>query len=175
RGEGDPGADPEGDDVRVLGEHVTDEWLGAEATTSARDGSYTLEGVPLGPQRLVVTHAEYVPDSRDDLEVAPGEEVEASFALKLGLTVSGRLRDPSGNASASRFIFARGASSGNAHVRKSAISSPAGEFRLGGLEKGTYRLIIAPRNGGKTKCEPEVLEVEASQTSLEVTISEEGG
>ncbi|HVR76174.1 MAG TPA: carboxypeptidase-like regulatory domain-containing protein, partial [Planctomycetota bacterium] len=51
RGEGDPSADPEGDDVRVLGEHVTDEWLGAEATTSARDGSYTLEGVPLGPQR----------------------------------------------------------------------------------------------------------------------------
>lgn len=174
RKEGAASADPEGEDQRVLEEHAMDEWLGAEATTSGEDGSYTLEGVPLGPQRLVVSHADYVPESRDDLEVAPGEEIEASFALQMGFTVSGRLRDASGNGSASRFIFARGTSSDNAHVRKSAMSSPAGEFRLSGLEKGTYRLIITPQNGKKSRCEPEVVEVEQSQTSLEVNITDEG-
>lgn len=174
RKEGAASEDPESEDQQALQEHMMDEWSGADAVMSGEDGTYMLEGVPIGPQRLVVSHAEYVPESRDGLEVAPGEELQASFALQPGFIVSGRLRDPSGNASASRFIFARGGSSDNAHVRKTAISSPEGEFRLSGLEKGTYRLVVAPQGAKKTRCEPEAVKVEESQSDLEVTVSDEG-
>ncbi len=166
-------ADPQSGDQRAMNEYFTEEWAPAESTTSGEDGGFLLEGVPEGPQRVIVTHGEYVPLAQEGVEAPAGQEIELSFAIAAGLTISGKLRDSAGNPASNRFVFARGASQENAHVRKSVNASPTGEFRLSGLEKGTYRLIAPPQGVANAHPVPVIIELTQSQSDLNITVSEE--
>ncbi len=163
--------DPGADDAQAMGDFFAQEWAG-ETSTSEADGSFLLEGVPEGPQTVVVTHPAYITEAKEDLEAPFGTEVEVSFLLRSGLSVSGKVRDAAGKAVPGQFVFLRGAGEGNARVRKSATTDPQGDFQLGGLEKGDYRLL-APRRNGRPGAEPLEVRLEKDQSGIEVVVPAE--
>jgi hypothetical protein len=143
-GEAAPGGE-DTDDSRAMGEYFMEDVF-VERIVTAEDGTFLLEDVPVGPQRIVVTHQNFIPESREGLEVAAGQEISAQVGLRTGLSLSGKVANGSGQPVAGRFVFLRGAAEENAHVRKSTISGPDGEFHVGGLEKGSYRVMVAGGN-----------------------------
>jgi protocatechuate 3,4-dioxygenase beta subunit len=153
------------DDAEEMTEYFMED-LAGERVVTADDGTFLLEDVPVGPQRLVVTHASFVPEAREGLEVAAGEEITAQIALRSGLSLSGRVADGSGKPAAGRFVFLRGTSGENAHVRKSVVSGPDGDFQVGGLEKGTYRVSVA---GGREERWGETAPAQSIEVGQDVT------
>jgi hypothetical protein len=152
-----------------MAEYVADEWLG-EATRSREDGTFLLEGVPSGAQRIVVTHPSYISEAREGLDVSPGQALEIDFLLQAGLTVSGTIRENDGRAAQGRWLFLRGTSEGTAHIRKSAMTGTAGEYRIAGLQKGAYRLVVPSRTQGAPAEATIPLAVEESQGSVDITL-----
>jgi hypothetical protein len=171
--------DPHQEDARAVGEHFSREWMGEETAISGEDGSFLLEGVPEGPQTVVVSHADYIPESREKLEVALGQEIEAAFTLRPGFSISGKVLDAQGTAAQGKMVFARGTGEENSHVRKSGLSGPGGEFAVRGLEAGPYRIYLPESirvEPGKVDAQirPSVLEidVQGNQRGLEVRVPE---
>ncbi|MBI4604479.1 MAG: carboxypeptidase regulatory-like domain-containing protein [Planctomycetes bacterium] len=163
------GAQPEGDDRKALGEHFAEEWMDPDAVLTREDGTFLLEDVPEGLQTVVVSHAEYLPAARDGVEAAPGQEVEVGFALRSGLSVSGKVLDGAGNAVPGRIVFARGGSEG-VRLTRSTMSVAAGEFRIAGLEKGTYRLSVSGQGDAGSWPEPQDMDVTEDRSGVELRV-----
>jgi hypothetical protein len=157
------------EDAMAMAEYVAEEWLG-ESARSRDDGTFLLEGVPSGAQRIVVTHPNYISGAREGLEVLPGQEVEVNFLLRVGLTVAGTIRENDGKAAQGRWLFLRGTSEGTAAIRKSAMTGNGGEYQIAGLEKGTYRLVVPSRTQGAQAEATIPLSLEESQSSVDVTL-----
>jgi hypothetical protein len=157
------------EDAMAMAEYVAEEWLG-ESARSREDGTFLLEGVPSGAQRIVVTHPSYISEARDGLEVLPGQEVAMDFFLQVGLTVAGTIRESDGKAAQGRWIFIRGTSESTASIRKSAMTGTGGEYRLAGLQKGTYRLVVPSSQQGAQAQATMELGLEESQGGVDITL-----
>lgn len=171
-GESPGTTDPEAEDERAMGEFFASRFGGLSAE-SREDGSFTLEGVPDSPLRAVVSHPEYISEVRDGIRVAPGQELKIDLALKAGLEISGTVLDELGEAVAGQWLFIRGSDPDNSWVRKTASTNPRGEFRLGGLAAGAYRLILPPRGGGGGRRTVKEIRLETDQRGLEITLGAE--
>jgi hypothetical protein len=153
----------------AMGEFVQDEWL-QDATVSAEDGTFLLEGVPGGTQDLVVRHGYYVGNVHQALEVGMGQEIEVNPALERGLRVAGTVRDAEGKAVPGRWVFLRGTGPENARTRKGVASGQEGEFALAGLPRGPYRLIVASQGGNPNESTVVEVDLRENQEALAVTV-----
>jgi hypothetical protein len=174
-----PPPDPAVEDATAMGEFFEEEWSGADRATAAEDGSFVLDGIPPGPQRIVFTHPDCISETRDGIEVPLGQEVVMDFTLRIGFSVSGRVLDSIGEPAANKMVFIRGASKGNRRSSKSAMTDEQGEFRLRGLGAGTYRLFL-PENvkataDGLTGQEPQVIDVDRDIAGIEIRLAEGEG
>ena len=118
------------------------------------------------------SHASYITEWKDGVEVGPGQEAEITFLLRAGLTVSGKVSDAKGKALEGRLLFLRGASEANAQVRKSTVSGRGGEFQIGGLEKGSYRLVIPSSGNGTSEPQGRDLDLRKSESGVDVRVEE---
>jgi hypothetical protein len=162
---------PKDEDARAMGEFFLDEWTG-ESTHSGEDGSFLLEGVLPEPQRVVASHASHITEWKEGVEAGPGQEVAITFLLRSGLTVSGKVSDSKGQAMEGRFLFLRGASEANAQVRKSTVSGKGGEFQIGGLEKGSYRLVITNSGDGTREPQSREIDLRESESGLDIRVDQ---
>ena len=149
------------EDGQAMGEHFLEAYMG-ESVRSGNDGSFIIEGAPAEPCMLVASHPEYIPEARKGILVGPGQEAQARLALRKGLVCAGTLESKSGENLAGRFVFIRGTGDENRHVRKSTIAGADGKFRIGGLEKGSYRIVVT--GGGNSGGDP------GSMTKMDVEL-----
>ncbi len=167
---GEQPPDPREEDSRAMGEFFSRDLI--NSPSSGNDGSFLVEGVPEEPQTVIATHPDYIPGSKDGVEVGLGEEIEAVFLLRPGFTISGRIRDSAGKPAQGRFVFARGTSEANAQVRKSAVTTSQGEFEIRGLQEGPYRLLV-PRRSGRGQPEPLEIDLRQDESELEILLPAE--
>lgn len=157
---------PEEGDTRAFGEHMSSQFGEGIRGTTRDDGTFVLEGVPLGPQRILVTHDRYAPGIRDGIQVAPGEEVPLSIGLRAGYSLSGRLRTDRGEGLPGRTVFVRGLGEENAHVQKTAPTAGDGGFRFDGLSEGGYRLVVMTSPGAT----PTTIQLDLTESRSDVEI-----
>jgi hypothetical protein len=160
-------ASPTDEDQSAVGDHFQNEMFNQDAVVTREDGSFLLEGVKEEPRRLIVSHASYISAAKEGVMAPAGTEIEVSFAIKPGLNVSGRVLDAGGKGAAGRLVFARGTMQENAAIRKSAMTSPDGDFRIGGLATGTYRLFVVGQ-GPADRSEALELDVTGDRTGVEL-------
>jgi hypothetical protein len=158
--------DPKAEDARAMGTIFGAGMLMDEAFASG-DGEFLLEGVPEGPQTIVAAHQDFISDFREGVEVRLGEEIEIPFELRRGLSISGRLRQPERAGAKVRMVMVRGAEEANARAMKSAFTSEEGEFRVGGLDAGRYRIVV-PAGDGRAAPEPIEIDLKKDESGIEI-------
>ncbi len=160
------------DDDAAMAAHFEEEWTPGSSTVTGEDGSFVIEDVPLGPQRVKVTHGNYVSSEQDGVEASVGTEAELSFALRAGLTLKGKVSDSAGKPAPNRLLYVRGVSKENEGLSKTALVGADGQFSVAGLEKGTYRIKVPAQPGKKVTSEPVTIEVTSFTTGVEVPVTE---
>ena len=104
------------EDTRAMFDYYNNTNLGG-AEKTAGDGSFLIDTVPSGPQRVLVSHPDYV-QFEGRVEVALGDAVEMQFSLSPGMHISGQVQDEAGEARRGIVVFIRGATEENRFVRK---------------------------------------------------------
>lgn len=121
-------------------------------TTSASDGSYSLEAAPQQTYDLFVSRSGYVMESRiitvaPDATTVPGQDV----ALSRPATIRGILR--TGNPPAPHPGAVISAYAGIRRFASSAQSAPDGSYSIGGLSAQEYRVcILNPNDEFRDEC-----------------------
>lgn len=115
------------------------------------DGLFSIERVPTGSYALAVT-APGLASTRADVDVRPGDlEVDAGdITLEAGLAIRGRVRDKAGVGIASATIEClrlRGSSGDSPGARSEAD----GSFVLGGLQSGSYMVLVSASGYGRSR------------------------
>jgi len=161
------------EDGQAMGEHFLEAYMG-ESVRSGSDGAFIIEGAPAEACMLVASHPEYIPEAKKGILVGPGQEAQARLALRRGLVCAGTLKGRSGENLAGKFVFIRGTTDENRHVRKSTVAGADGKFRIGGLEKGSYRIIVATGDGtgGPGSMTKMDVELQSDVRDLEVPLAE---
>jgi len=148
-------------------ELVLEPW--GESVRADREGRFLLEGVPPdGTWAIECSGEEFIPEVKEAAAPAGGQELEVVFRLRRGLTVSGWVRDRVGNPIAGVRAIAWGASEANARIRKNVHTGKQGEFRIAGLEKGTYKVRVIGPEG--TLVTPLDVVVEENRQGVELTV-----
>ncbi len=127
--------------VRAAGQ-FGDRWSSGRALTRS-DGTFTVTGLLDGPHEVTAGDQEgdgiFVPVQRSG--VATGTR-DLRLSLRRGLALAGRLVDEEGRPAALAMrLFARPVPPGQGRQGRSL---PDGTFRLGGLEPGTYDILVDP-------------------------------
>ncbi len=143
-----------------------------EGAETDEDGTYVLEGVPLEARALVAESEEHIPQVIQGFEVGIGQEIEITFSLRPGRSISGTVIDASGTPASRRFVFLRGVSDANRHVRKSDTANPRGEFQISGLPKGIYR-VYSPGREGRPGAPAVVVVVEGNAREVQLQLGDE--
>ncbi len=122
------------------------EWQPVQSITTATDGSFTFDELATGDYRLIVNASGAVVES-DTIEFGLGltfevEDVEMSASALLATgSISGRLSGPNGEGAKSvRVVAYRQSSNGNYAAYRTAYANLNGDYVLGTLEDGVYRL-----------------------------------
>ena len=160
------------EDSRAMFDYYRNRNLGG-AKRTADDGSFLIDTVPSGPQRVLVSHPDYVQFERGGVEVALGEAAEMEFALSPGINISGQVADESGAARAGIVVFLRGAAGDNRYVRKADTTDVDGRFRIAGIAAGRYRLLALVRGGG-ARSEVQMVNLERSRDDFQLTMPGSG-
>ena len=116
------------------------------------DGSYTLEGLPLGKASFSAKHSSHQ-DSVRDANIQEGDN-RLDFSLDRGLTISGSVVDPTGlpvegarvKAGQAGAGFAIMMASGGGGGPRPALTDTDGNFTLDGLKNGSYT-VSASKDG----------------------------
>ena len=143
-----------------------------ETAESEGDGSFVIDTVPVGPQTVVVRHANYATWTLDSIEVEPGAMRSLDVGLESGLALSGVVRDADGSTIDSMELHVRGTGSGNRRVFKNVRTDSQGRYRVEGLTPGSYRLFGA-RGGRSGRVVPLELDLESSRVDADVSLSAE--
>ena len=161
------------EDTRAMFDYFRNRNLGGAKRTSG-DGSFLVDTVPAGPQRVLISHPDYVQLERGGVEISLGDAVEMEFALSPGINISGQVLDESGAPRRGIVVFIRGAADDNRYVRKGDTSDAEGRFRIAGIAAGRYRLLAIVRGGG-ARSEVQVLNLERSRDDFELIMPGSGG
>ena len=161
------------EDTRAMFDYFRNRNLGG-ARKTAGDGSFLIDTVPAGPQRVLVSHPDYVQFERGGVEVPLGDAVEMEFALSAGINISGQVVDESGAPRRGIVVFIRGAAADNRYVRKGDTSDAEGRFRIAGVAAGRYRLLAIVRGGG-ARSPVQVLNLDRSRDDFELVMPGSGG
>ncbi len=107
------------------------------------DGNYTIEGLPVGKASFSAKHSTHQ-DAVRDANIQQGDN-RLDFAMERGLTISGRVTDPTGLPVEGARVKAGQAGGGFAIVManggggpRPALTDADGNFTLDGLTNGTY-------------------------------------
>jgi hypothetical protein len=137
---------------------------GTQDTRSDHDGIYELKGLPEGELTFAAQHPGLLPQVKTIVIEHGGNECD--FVLPKGAEIHGRVvtsaRAP---VTAARIDAARGSGSAPEHT---ATSNASGEFRLTGLEQGTYAL--AARKAGLARATGSVAVVESGIGEIELVL-----
>ncbi|MFN0058590.1 MAG: carboxypeptidase regulatory-like domain-containing protein [Planctomycetota bacterium] len=133
-------ADGVDSDEAAIRRHWSDSMLGESGTTD-QDGRYVISTYPDGPCRVEFSHDDYNTETRDDITVARGSELELNLKLAPGLVCEGIVTSRADGGPTQRMLFVRGLDAENKHVQKSEMSDENGNFRFAGLVPGRYRLV----------------------------------
>ena len=110
------------------------------------DGTFVLENVPVGPTTLIVNAVGYTAANIANVNVEVGKTAEVEVALERGVTVTGRVTDPSGSALAGVSVrLAPPQSRGPMGGRMSmpVMTDANGEYSLESLPAGEQTLLFA--------------------------------
>ena len=127
------------------------------------DGRFRFQKIPPGNYYLIAHRDGYSDRSyiveRSDFDA----QKELPVELHPQAVITGRVRDPLGQWLQSAHIEAlRGATTGKADVLASAETNDLGEYRLSGLDAGTYRLRAVYREGREDELDPTPLTIASS-------------
>ena len=161
------------EDSRALYDYYRNTSLGG-AEKTADDGSFLIDTVPAGPQRVLVSHPDYVQFERGGIEIPLGEAMEMEFSLSPGMHISGQVVDDAGVARAGIVVFLRGAVADNRFVRKADTTDVEGRFRIEGIAAGRYRVFARVRGGG-ARSEPQTVELDRSRDDFQLALPASGG
>ena len=112
-------------------------------TRSDGDGNFVLDGLPLGATSFSARHDQHQ-EKVLDLEVQSGDN-RLDFVLERGLTISGRVLDPTGLPVGGASVSAASPGGGmmvmiGGAAPKSAVTNTDGEYRLEGFGAGSYEV-----------------------------------
>ena len=155
------------EDTRAMFDYYNNTNLGGAEKTAA-DGSFLIDTVPSGPQRVLVSHPDYV-QFEGRVEVALGDAVEMQFSLSPGMHISGQVQDEAGEARRGIVVFIRGATEDNRLVRKADTTDAEGSFRIEGIASGRYRVFAVVRGGG-ARSEPQVIDLARSKDDFQLVL-----
>jgi protocatechuate 3,4-dioxygenase beta subunit len=159
------------EDTSALFDYYSNRSLGGAERTSA-DGSFLIDTVPSGPQRVLVSHPDYV-QFEGRVEVALGDAAEMQFTLSPGMSISGQVLDEAGETRRGIVVFIRGATAENEYVRKADTTDGEGAFRIEGIAPGRYRLLALVRGGG-ARSETQLINLERSRDDFELVLPASG-
>ncbi len=143
----------------------------SEPVRTDREGRFLLEGVPPeGTWTIEGTSEEFIPERTESAAPAAGQDLQVDFKLRKGLVVSGWVRDRGGNPLAGARVSAEGVSEANARTRRRVRSGEQGEFRIAGLEKGSYKLRAFGPDNEPTGTQPTEITLEESRDGIELTV-----
>ena len=159
------------EDYSALRGHFVSSRLG-DSVESDGDGVFEIDTMPPGPQVVIVSHPNYVQALQRRVEVGFGEAIELDFALRSGLHIAGRVVYGQGGPLSGSRVFVRGVSAGNSRVQKTVRTDRNGNFRIEGLEKGTYRVMPLRERGrsGSRGLGARQLELDSSRGDLELVL-----
>ena len=161
------------EDRRAMFDYYRNTNLGG-AEKTAEDGSFLIDTVPAGPQRVLVSHPDYVQFERGAIDIPLGDAAEMEFALSPGMHIAGEVVDESGEARAGIVVFLRGAVAGNRLVRKADTTDVDGRFRIEGIAAGRYRVLATVRGGG-ARSEVQVITLDRSRDDFQLVLPAGGG
>jgi Carboxypeptidase regulatory-like domain len=122
-------------------------WRTRSSATSAKDGSFVLNGVPAGRMTLEASASDYAPR---EIDVVVGDETApVEIGLSSGATIAGRLTAADG-------VTPIAGMAGLYKVDKEMAggigrTGPAGEFAFRNLMPGTWRLVGRASGGSATR------------------------
>jgi protocatechuate 3,4-dioxygenase beta subunit len=165
-----PAAEDESADSRREVRRYFEDFALARSVSTDGEGRFELASFPAEPQTVVVTHDEFVQEHRDEVAVAFGEQKELKILFKKGLSLSGTIADAASRPAVGAFVLVKGTSEGFERVRKSATADAEGRFRIGGLERGSYRLIVPSREGRSPPSSQDIAIDERDVEDLRLTL-----
>jgi protocatechuate 3,4-dioxygenase beta subunit len=108
--------------------------------TAIGDGQFRLEAVPAGSYTVTGSYAGFA--SADvPIEVTPGEDLAVVVRLDRSVGLQGRVEDRAGRAVATALVLAWPLESDRAAARE-ATTDEQGQFRLDGLPRGAYTVLV---------------------------------
>jgi hypothetical protein len=120
------------------------DWRSRSSTTSAKDGSFLLNGVPAGRMTLEVSANGY---AGREVDVVVGDDTKSvEVGLSTGAMISGRLTAADGATPVAGWAGLTDVEDRSGGIGR---TGPAGEFEFPNLAPGTYRVIgRGPRGSG---------------------------
>jgi protocatechuate 3,4-dioxygenase beta subunit len=114
------------------------------AMTNA-DGRFSITGMPPGPYSLRIERAGFSvpPDLPEEIEIGEADTSNLHFALTPEGTITGRVTDAAGQPVEDVELRAESNFAGS---DSRARTDASGQFRMGGLAPGQYRLRAIPQN-----------------------------
>ena len=134
------------------------------ATVTGDDGAFTFSGLPAGRYNVTAAKDGYVTMSAGatrpgrpgvGVEVALGATAKTTIRLPKGAVITGMVRLPTGEAApgmsvvalTERFNPTTGERQLTSLANTTVVADDRGEYRIYGLEAGTYVVVAAPRGG----------------------------
>ncbi|NRA95922.1 MAG: carboxypeptidase regulatory-like domain-containing protein, partial [Planctomycetes bacterium] len=141
-----PGSDPAGEMFRrLISQQIRK--TGMRSAVTDADGGWKLDNILGGSYSLKVEHADYT-----DAESPPvrcensGETVAPTIVLNQGGAIRGTVRKEDGTPDGKATVMVS-SDDPRRPFNKSIVTDPEGSFEVKGLKPGTYRVVVAQRNG----------------------------
>ena len=137
------------------------------------DGNFVLDGLPLGATSFSAKHDTHQ-EKVLDLEVQSGDN-RLDFVLDRGLSISGRVLDPTGLPVSGATVSATTPGGGmmimiGGGTPKSAVTNSDGEYRLEGYGAGTYEVTAKLEGYAPAKTETPVQLDRSDATSVDLQL-----
>lgn len=141
-----PGSDPAGELFRRLIAQQMRKTGMRSAVTNA-EGEWTLEHVLGGSYSLKVEHADYTDAESPPLTCEDhGEVLAPNIVLNQGGTIRGTVKKQDGTPDGKATVMIS-SDDPRRPFNKSIVTGPDGSFEVKGLKPGTYRVVVAQRDG----------------------------